>query len=172
MDGPPEAFKAMSSANSQHVFEYVNQFFMGEAGYKQWHHSQCVPVPKRGDLSNPNKWRGIVLMDVCSKIFSSVMNVRAFKLLAKHGTHFHFGGTPKLSCRDGLFFLKTMLNMRKNHKLPSYDGFVDLFKAYDTANQDLLIDILGKYGAPPQFAAAIKHIYKDLVVSSKMRKMV
>jgi hypothetical protein len=110
---PPEAFKAMSPANSQHVYEYVNQFFMRETDYEQWHRSQCVPVPKSGDLSDPNKWQGIMLMDVCSKIFSSVMNARAFKLLAAHGTRFQFGGTPELGCRDGLFVLKTMLNMQK-----------------------------------------------------------
>ncbi len=83
------------------------------------------------------------------QIFSSVMNARAFKLLAEHGTRFQFGGTPELGCRDGLFVLKTLLNMQKNHNLPSYVGFVDLVKAYDTANHDLLIDIFEQYGAPP-----------------------
>ncbi len=82
-----------------------------------------------------------MLMDICFKIFCSVMNARAFKLLAKHGTRFQFGGTPELGCRDALFVLKTMLNMQKNHNLLSYVGFVDLVKAYDTANHDLLIDI-------------------------------
>jgi hypothetical protein len=35
-----------------------------------------------------------MLMGVCSKIFSSVMNGRAFKLLNTYGTRFQFGGTP------------------------------------------------------------------------------
>jgi hypothetical protein len=52
-------------------------------------------------------------MGVCSKIFSSIMNGRAFKLLDKHGTRFQFGGTPELGCHDGLFVLKTLLTMRK-----------------------------------------------------------
>jgi len=42
-----------------------------------------------------------------------------------------------------------------------YVGFVDLVKAYDTANHVLLIDILCKYGAPPKFATAIETIYHD-----------
>ena len=89
-----------------------------------------------------------MLMDMCSKVFSSVMTARAYTLLDKHGTRFHFGRTPGVGCRDGLFTLKALLNARHNHNLASYVGFVDLVKAYDTANHKLLIDILLRY-APP-----------------------
>ena len=130
------------------------------------------PVPKSGDISDPNKWRGVMLMDVCSKIFSSVMNGRAFKLLNTYGTRFQFGGTPELGCRDGLFVLKTLLTMRKNHNLPSYVAFVDLVKAYDTANHALLLDLLIRYGAPPRFVAAIECTYRDLLVVLKIGKEV
>ena len=110
-----------------------------------------------------------MLMDVCSKIFSSVMNGRAFKLLEKHGTRFQFGGTPELGCRDGLFVLKTLLTMQKNHNLPSYIAFVEFVKAYDMANNDLLLNILKRYRAPPQLVAAIEQIYQDLVVVMKFK---
>jgi hypothetical protein len=111
-----------------------------------------------------------MLMDVCSKNFSSVMNGRAFKLLEAQGTKFQFGGTPELGCRDGLFILKTMLTLRKNHNLPTYVGFVDLVKAYNTANHALLFDILERYGAPPRFVNAVERIYQDLVVVLKIEK--
>ncbi len=83
-----------------------------------------------------------MIMDVCSKIFSLVMNGRVFKLFGEHGTRFQFNGTPELGCRDGLYVLKMLLTMRKNHSLPSYAAFVDLVKAYNTANHSLLLDIL------------------------------
>ena len=95
-------------------------------------------------------------MDVCSKIFSIIMNERTFKLLQEHGTPFQFGGTPELGCQDGLFTIKTLLNMRNNHNLASHVAFVDLVKAYDTANHELLLSILEKYGAPPKFVSATK----------------
>ena len=111
-------------------------------------------------------------MDVCSKIFSIIMNERAFKLLQEHGTPFQFGGTPELGCQDGLFTIKTLLNMRKNHNLASHVAFVDLVKAYDTANHELLLSILEKYGAPPKFVSAIERMYTDLVVVLKIEKEV
>jgi hypothetical protein len=76
-----------------------------------------MPVPKKGNLSDPKKWRGIMSMDMCSKVFFSIMTARAFQLLNKHGTRFQFGGTPKLGCRDGIFMLKALLNAGQNHDL-------------------------------------------------------
>jgi hypothetical protein len=140
---------------------HVCDFFEGKVDHEGWHKSQCIPVPKQGDLRNPNKWCGIMLMDMCSKVFLSVMTAQAFALLDKHGMRFQFGGTPEIGCRDGLFTLKALLNARRNHDLASYVGFVDLVKVYDTANHVLLIDILCKYGAPPKFTTAIKTIYRN-----------
>ena len=141
------------------VHRHVCEFFEGTVDHEGWHKNQCIPVPKKGDLSNPNKWRGIMLMDMCSKVFSSVMTARAFTLLDKHGTRFQFSGTPGVGCREGLFTLKALLNARHNDDLASYVGFVDLVKAYDTANHKLLINVIRRYGAPPKFATAIERIY-------------
>jgi hypothetical protein len=150
-----EEFKAMPPSNLRHAYKHVNDFFLGNADYEQWQWSQCVPIPKSGDLLDPNKWRGVMLMDVFSKIFSLFVNGRAFKLLGGHGTRFQFGSTPELGCRDGLFVLKTLLTMQKNHNLPSYVAFVDLVRAYYMANHSLILDIFEQYGAPPQFVSAI-----------------
>jgi hypothetical protein len=167
---PPEAYKAMNSSSRRRIHRYIADFFEGDVDYPGWHQSQCVPVPKKGNLSNPNKWRGVMLMDVCSKIFLSVMNSRAFRLLELHGTKFQFGGTPDLGCKDGLFTLKTLINTHKNHHLPLFVTFVDLVKAYDTVNHDLLLCILEKYGAPPKFVASIRTMYTNLVVVLKIEK--
>ena len=70
---PPEALKAMDNVSRRTVHRHVCDFCEGRVDHEGWHQSQCIPVPKRGDLSDPNKWCGIMLMDMCSKVFSSVM---------------------------------------------------------------------------------------------------
>ncbi len=168
----PEALKAMDNTSRRAVHRHVCNFFEGRVDHKGWHKSQCVPVPKQGDLSNPSKLCRIMLMDICSKVFSSVMMTWAFTLLDKHGTYFQFGCTPKIGCRDGLFILKALLNARHNHDLASYIGFVDLVKAYDTANHKLLIDILWRYGAPPKFTTAIEMIHCNNTCALKIKNEV
>jgi hypothetical protein len=51
-------------------------------------------------------------------------------------------------------------------------GFVDLVKAYDTANHKLLFDILRHYGAPPKFTTAIENIYRNNTCILKIEKEV
>ncbi len=135
------------------IHHYVGQFFDGTKEFDGWHKSQCIPIPKKGNLAEPNKWRGIMLMDVCSKIFSLVMNNRAFHLLKLHGTQFQFGRTLETGCQDGLFTLKALLNVQHNHNFGSYVGFMDLVKAYDMANHELLFGLLEKYGPPPHLSS-------------------
>jgi hypothetical protein len=106
------------------------------------------------------------------KVFSSIMMACAFQLLDKHGTQFQFGGSPGLGCRDGLVTLKALLNTQQNHDLTSYVGFVDLVKAYDTANCNLLLRILKRYGAPPKFVAAIQMTYTNNFCVLKIEKEV
>jgi hypothetical protein len=85
---PPEALKATNDTPRRIVHKHVLDFFKGKDDHEGWHKSQCIPVPKKGDLSDPNKWRGIMLMDMCSKVFSLVLNTRAFLLLKKHAPDF------------------------------------------------------------------------------------
>ena len=40
----------------------------------------------------------------------------------------------------------------------------DLFKAFDTANHELLMKIIDTYGGPPTFVSAIKCIYANTKV--------
>ena len=49
-------------------------------------------------------------------------------------------------------------------------GFIDLVKAYDTANHKMLLLVLEKYGAPPKFVSAVEKMYKNNIVVLKIEK--
>ena len=73
-----------------------------------------------------------MLMDLMSEIFICVINIRCFEILDAHGTKYQFCGTPKIGCRDYIFNIKNLFNMRNNHNLPTFVALVDLVKAVDT----------------------------------------
>ena len=70
---PPNAFKVMNTNNLRHHFNFILEFWEGTIDVVECHEGQVVPVPKSGDLSDPNKWRGVYLMDIGAKIFSSML---------------------------------------------------------------------------------------------------
>ena len=81
-------------------------------------------------------------MDVTSNILSCIINVHCFKILYAHGTKYQFYGTSKIGLSDGLFTIKTLLNIRKNQNLPTFVAFVDLVKDFDTADHEVMIKVL------------------------------
>lgn len=160
-DVPPDAFKSLTSGNLATLLDHLNSFWNEEVDFEEWHEGQVVPVPKSGNLSDPNKWRGVTLMDLGSKIFSSIMCTRLFKIIVAHGDRYQFGSTPGVGCQDGSFTLKTILHLRHNHNLPTWVMFSDLVKAFDTSNHILMIKILKKYGCPPKLCSAIRRMYEN-----------
>ena len=65
---PAEAFKCLNGENRKQVYYFVVDFWEGKADYWEWHSDLGAVIPPKGGLSDPNKWRGINLMDVCSNI--------------------------------------------------------------------------------------------------------
>ena len=146
---PPNAFKSLSNSNLAHLLTFFNQYWEGEADLEEWHEGQLVPVPKIRDLSDPKKWRGVTLMDIGSKVFSSILCARLFKVIKKQGVKYQFGSTPGVGCQYGTFTIKTLLHLLRNHNLPTWVAFADLVKAFDTSNHQFMLMILARYGCPP-----------------------
>ena len=145
----PNAFKALDDENLSWLILFYKQFWNIQYDFNEWHKGQVVPVPKKGDTNDPNKWRGVTLMDIGNKIYSSIMCGRLFKIISKHGLKCQFGSTPRVGCQYGTFTIKTILHLIHNHNLPTWVAFADLVKAFDASNHALPISIIGKYGAPP-----------------------
>ena len=70
----------------------------------------------------------------------------------------------QIGCINGLFAVKNILNMIKNHNLPTFVAFSNLVKTFYTAWYKLLIKVLERYKAPPKFCSDIHRMYKYLIV--------
>ena len=97
--------------------KYVLTFLNNQTEIDKWKIGNLKILPKKGDLFNPNNWRGINLLDVVSKVVSIVITSRLQSALEKFGTPLQFGSCPESGCPEEYFSLHTLLQMHKKHDI-------------------------------------------------------
>ena len=75
---PPDAYKTLSNQNLVILYIFLTAYWQNKIDFTEWHKVRIVPAPNSSDLSDPKKWRGVALMDMGSKIFSSILCTRLF----------------------------------------------------------------------------------------------
>ena len=141
----PNAIKALDDDNKLILFRLCAEYFDNTVDIEEWLMGSLKILPKKGDLMNPNNWRGIILLDISSKVVSLVVTARLQKALERYRIPNQFGSTPKTGCLDGSFYIKSILQMINEYDLNTWVVFVDLVKAFDTIHHELLFKLLGKY---------------------------
>ena len=102
---------------------------------------RCVGID---DLTTLIKFHGIKLLDVVSKFMSIVLIIRPQIVLEKIGTPIQFGASQNTGCPDGSFFLRSMLQIDKEHDIDSWVVFVDLVKGFDSIHHELMFKLFKK----------------------------
>ena len=125
---------------------------------------------KKVDLKLPKNYRGICLLDVASKVVSLIIAERCQSVLKQHGIDEQNGFLHKKGCLDASFSLKLALQTRKEFGLDSWVVFVDLVKAFDTVNRDMLLTILARFGLPESLIKVIRCLYKPVHMTFKSGK--
>ena len=107
-----------------------------------------MPIFKKGDRSSVTNYRPISLLNTFSKIFESIIATRLNKFLAKYDIlyNYQFGfrnkHSTKLALLDSIDDILNSLN-DKNYVAAI---FLDLSKAFDSLDRDILLYKLYNYG--------------------------
>ena len=144
--------------------------YEGRTDPDAWHEALAKCLHKKGDTSDPNNWRAICLKDTSARLMSGIMNARLIQMIQEHGVKAQFGSQPGLGCSDGLYTLRSVLTTRRYHNQPTWALFVDLVKAFDTVNHELLFKLLERYGVPKDVASVVKRMYEGMLVKLKVGK--
>ena len=96
-----------------------------------------MPLPKdlNKDKRIPLNYRGIHLLSVVSKLYSSILNERLLTYLDTENmlVDEQNGFRPNRSCQDHVYTACTVIQNRKKHT------FIDLQKAFDFVDRDALL---------------------------------
>jgi hypothetical protein len=136
--------------------------------YEDWQVARLKLLPKKGDLSQCKNWRGICLLDIASKILSSIMTARLGIVQQDHGLESQAGFRWNRGTIDGSFSTSLAMQKRKEHGLATWAVFIDLVKAFDTVNRDAAFAVLRKFGLPDHFIHIVIRLHTNASIKFKV----
>ena len=119
--------------------------------------AKVVPIFKKDDPLKSNNYRPISLLPIFSKIFEKLIYSRIYSFLEKNNLQDkQFGFRSKHSTTHALISLTESIKKFLDKKDIVSGIFIDLEKAFDTANHSTLCDKLNYYGFRGKFNDLIK----------------
>ena len=156
---PPEVFKSCDLDDV--VIKICNKVLIENKKPQQWSLSNIIPVPKKGNLSNTDNYRGISLTCIIAKLFNRMILNRIREAidpeLRINQNGFRRGRTTVAQ----ILALRRIIEEVKLNNLSAVLTFVDFKKAFDSIHRKKMMKILKAYGIPPNLLNAINNMYTN-----------
>ena len=121
-----------------------------------------VPIPKSGDLSCTNNYRGIALSSLVAKIVNKMLLNRIRPKIDPLLRGNQSGFRPGRSTTAQVFALRRIIEEVKKNNLPAVMIFIDFSKAFDSINHQSMFAILRAYSIPEKIVNAIMETYRNI----------
>eukprot|EP00745_Piridium_sociabile_P032434 TRINITY_DN5471_c0_g1_i2.p1 TRINITY_DN5471_c0_g1~~TRINITY_DN5471_c0_g1_i2.p1 ORF type:complete len:1139 (-),score=92.24 TRINITY_DN5471_c0_g1_i2:303-3719(-) len=160
----------MLKAGAHEVINFLTKLFnvlFNKGIYpKDWAKAIIIPIHKKGDTNQANNYRGVSLLSVISKCYSSILNARLYNWLEANSkiSENQAGFRKNYSTVDHIFSLYSIVQKcmcKKGQKL--YVAFVDFQKAFDSVRHDKLLDCLRNQGIKGKFFVSLRAMYTCLL---------
>ena len=143
------------------VLNFVNHAFTTGHIPERWAKLIIVAVPKSGDLSNPNNYRGISLISLVMKLYNRMIMNRLRPVLDPLLRSSQNGFRRKRTTVGQIVALRRLLEGVRSNNLSCVLTFIDFKKAFDTIHRGKLMEILRAYGVPEKLVTAIAATYSQ-----------
>jgi hypothetical protein len=150
---------------------FFNRLYSRGEFPEAWAKFIIVPIHKKGNVDEPNNYRGIALLDIVSKIYINILSkrltfyVEAYSKLSESQSGFRCG----YSTMDNAFALYSVISKYLNRKKrPVYVAFVDFEKAFDSVERTILYSAIQKYGIRGNLFKSIEAIYENVTASVRV----
>ena len=137
---------------------------------QQWKDATIKVLYKKSDRSNCNNYRGISLLSHAGKVLLKIVANRLNDCCEAHGilSDEQCGFRPERSTVDMLSVVRRLQELARRRKIPPYMCFVDLQKAYESVDRELLWKVLARAGVPEEMIAVILQFHDGMQAQVRM----
>ena len=157
---------ASTEAGMSFIRHFVRHFWLTESSPEEWDTGLLSILPKKGDLSNPGNYRGIIMLEVAYKIVGNIllMRLKPIKESFNLDHEWQNGFRWLRGCMDSIFTVKQLIKKRSEHGLETWLLLIDLVKAFDRVPRELLWEVMLKQGVPPKLVSLLKALHTTVKV--------
>ena len=116
---------------STHLLDLITTTWRHQKVPTDWRDAIIVPIPKKGDLTSCDNWRGIALLDVVGKVLAKIIYTEEAQQVAEiELPESQCGFCEGRVCSDMTFMVRQLLEKANEHRSKVFFTFVDLRTAY------------------------------------------
>ena len=136
---------------------------------REWLLGAITAIHKKGDVGEPNNYRGITVGHVLGKLYALMLNLRLTAWAEDSGKRARGQGGFRQGFRtiDNCFILRALVERARAKGVKLYVCAVDLEKAFDCVDRNLLWAALQRAGIGGCMLAALQALYADVPVCVK-----
>lgn len=126
----------------------TNQIFTTGVYPDEYKKAVVILIHKAGDRKEISNYRPISILSVFNKIIEKIIHARLMTFLDKHNILLHrqFGFRKKSGTDAAAIEVVSSIQKELNLGRKATAVFMDLEKAFDTVQHDILLEILHRYG--------------------------
>jgi hypothetical protein len=137
----------------------------------QWKESITVPIHKKGDKTDCNNYRGISLLSTAYKILFNILLVRLTPYVNEIIGDHQCGFRRNRSTADQIFYIRQILEKKREYNGTVHQLFIDFKKAYDSVKREVLYNILLEFGVPHKLVRLIKMCLNETYSKVRIGKL-
>lgn len=162
IDGiPAELVKKGGIVVVEKLHELITKIWMEEYLPNDWKEAIICPIHKKGDKLRCENYRGISLLSIGYKIFTTSIKNKLEPISERLLGEYQAGFRRERSTTDQLFTLKQLLEKCWERNVNIYQIFVDFKQAYDSIQRKKLLQILLELGVPAKLVRLIQLTHLD-----------
>ena len=157
---PPEALKADANTTADILHQLFVKIWNEGQFPTDWNEGHVVKLPKKGDLSNCNNYRGITLLSIPAKVFNRIILERIKRTTDEKLRDEQAGFRKNRATTDQIATLRIIMEQSLEWNSPLIVNFIDYEKAFDSVDRTTMWKIMRHYGIPEEMVNLIAKMYE------------